>query len=156
MGVQVGAPVTESAGSAAAAGTSSGGAKPGGGEWAVLEGHLRSVTALACTTDGGYLVSGKSSFLEQHALWWMFMLHCRSECEAESLACHTGISPQQPGKLPHMQPVLMLPPACAAGVCRLTMLACVAVLTAWSCGSAWQFVCLRQARACSSAAPGSM
>lgn len=57
--MQVGAPIRESAGGAAAAGTSDGGAEPGGGEWAVLEGHPRSVTALACTTDGGYLLSGK-------------------------------------------------------------------------------------------------
>ena len=56
MCVQVGAPMRESA---AEAGMSNGSAEPGGGEWAVLEGHPRGVTALACTTDGGYLLSGK-------------------------------------------------------------------------------------------------
>ena len=57
--VQVGAIIRESAGGAAEAGMSNGSADPGSGEWAVLEGHPRGVTALACTTDGGYLLSGK-------------------------------------------------------------------------------------------------
>ena len=38
---------------------SNGSADPGSGEWAVMEGHPCGVTALACTTDGGYLLSGK-------------------------------------------------------------------------------------------------
>lgn len=85
MGAQVGAPVRESGGGAAAGGTSNGGVDTGGCEWAVLEGHPRGVTALACTTDGGYLLSGMLLLL--HVLLRICLSHCRSEvcCCSSSL-----------------------------------------------------------------------
>jgi hypothetical protein len=51
--MQVGASPREAAG-----GARSDAPQPGGEDWAVLEGHTRGVTSLACTTDGGYLLSG--------------------------------------------------------------------------------------------------
>ncbi|KAK9826171.1 hypothetical protein WJX81_003129 [Elliptochloris bilobata] len=54
----VGAPVRENADGAVAAAAGDGSSEPGSGEWATLEGHARGVTSLACTNDGGYLLSG--------------------------------------------------------------------------------------------------
>ena len=36
------------------------------GEWSVMEGHARCVTCLACTTDGGHMLSG-ARMLPAHA-----------------------------------------------------------------------------------------
>jgi hypothetical protein len=52
--MQVGASPREATGGARADAP-----QPAGEDWAVLEGHTRGVTSLACTTDGGYLLSGE-------------------------------------------------------------------------------------------------